>query len=108
MNPDIEVDEDTPEVIPEVQSFRPLRDMVLCEYLDEKNKMQGGLWIPPNKTLANQVFHNAKVIAAGPHCVEVGVGMVVRIGEHHGEYVKMNGKKHTILRERNISGIIEG
>ena len=107
--PNLEEDDIDPadrvEVIPELNNtFRPLRDMVLALYNDMKKK-QGDIYIPPTKKIANQVFHDAKVVACGVKCEHTKVGNTIRVGEHHGDFYNIAGKRHVLIREKDIVGI---
>lgn len=93
--------------VPEVTTFRPMRDMVLAEYVEEDlNRKVGSLFMPTSKKSANQLYVTAIVKAVGGKCEYVKAGATIMIGEHHGDYYKINNKRHVLIRERDISGIV--
>ena len=93
--------------VPETTMFRPLRDMVLARYIEEdQNRKVGELFMPQSKKSRDKLFVRAEVIAHGPKCDAAKIGTVIFVGEHHGDYYVINGKRCVLIRERDISGVV--
>ena len=92
--------------------FRPLHDRVLVESLDSEEKTSGGIIIPDT---AKEKPQEGKVIAVGPGSksedgkitpMDVKVGDHVLFGKWSGTEVKVDGKDYSIMKERDIMGVI--
>ena len=95
-------------------SFKPLYDRVLVKRVEEESRSAGGIIIPDS---AKEKPLRGKVLAAGQGKLQddgklrplaVKEGDVVLFGKSAGTEIKMNGEEHTILREDDILGIVEG
>ncbi len=95
-------------------SFKPLYDRVLVKRVEEESRSAGGIIIPDS---AKEKPLRGKVLAAGQGKLQddgklrplaVKEGDVVLFGKYAGTEIKMNGEEHTILREDDILGIVEG
>jgi len=95
-------------------NFKPLYDRVLVKRVEEESRSAGGIIIPDS---AKEKPLRGKVLAAGQGKLQddgklrplaVKEGDVVLFGKYAGTEIKMNGEEHTILREDDILGIVEG
>lgn len=101
--------------------IKPTKDRLLLLPLTPE-KMVGLLHIPENKSTRNKTFYQALVLAVGPassKSVEyeriAKVGDVVLLDEYGGDKVegelhdaKYEGKKLLLIRERDITGVLDG
>ena len=94
-------------------NFRPLYDRVLVKRVEAESKTPGGLIVPDS---AKEKPREAKVIAVGSgrsnadgstRAVSVNVGDVILFGKFTGDEIKLDGVEHTILREEDISAVVE-
>ena len=92
--------------------FRPLHDRVLIESLESEEKTAGGIIIPDT---AKEKPQEGKVIAVGPGAksedgktipMDVKVGDRVLIGKWSGTEVKVDGKEYSVMKERDIKGVV--
>ena len=92
--------------------FRPLHDRVLIESLESEEKTAGGIIIPDT---AKEKPQEGKVIAVGPGSktedgkivpMDVKVGDRVLFGKWSGTEVKIDGKEYSIMKERDIMGVV--
>ena len=94
--------------------FTPLYDRVLVKRVEEEARSAGGIIIPDS---AKEKPLRGKVLAAGKgkltddgklRILAVKEGDVVLFGKYAGTEIKIDGDEHTILREDDILGIVEG
>lgn len=90
-------------------TIRPLRDLLVIK--PEKDPgVIGLLYIPDMGTTSNKTGCVCKVVAAGPKVRNATVGsrvLVPAYGSHPaGDEVTVNGEVHTIIRERDLDGIL--
>jgi chaperonin GroES len=93
--------------------IKPLRDKILVEILEAEEKTKGGIILPDT---AKEEKSEGKVIAVGSGkkldngqtvAPEVKKGDRVIFGKYSGEEILIDGKKHKILKEDEISAVIE-
>ena len=93
--------------------IRPLYDRIVVKRIEEKEQMQGGLYIPDT---AKEKPQEGEILAVGPGKVmdngkrtslEVSVGQKVLFAKYAGSEVKLDGEEYLILRESDIMGIVE-
>ena len=89
--------------------IRPLRDLLVIRP-DKPPGIIGAIHIPDMGTTANKSPCVCTVIAAGPTTLMTKAGdkvMVPAYGSHPaGDEVTIGGILHTIIRERDIHGIV--
>jgi len=94
--------------------FRPLGDRVVVRRVKEEQKSAGGIIIPET---AQEKAQEGVVVAVGPGALndsgerippEVKAGDFVLFGKWSGTEVKIDGEELLIMKESDISGIIEG
>ena len=94
--------------------FTPLYDRVLVKRVEEEARSAGGIIIPDS---AKEKPLRGKVLAAGKgkltddgklRTLAVKEGDTVLFGKYAGTEIKIDGDEHTILREDDILGIVEG
>jgi chaperonin GroES len=94
--------------------FRPLGDRVVVRRVKEEEKTAGGIIIPET---AQEKPQEGVIVAVGPGALnesgkrippEVKESDFVLFGKWTGTEVKINGEELLIMRESDISGIIEG
>ena len=92
--------------------IRPLYDRIVVKRIEEKENMQGGLYIPD---CAKEKPQEAKVVAIGTGKIddegkkkpfEVKVGDKVLISKYGGTEIKIDGTTFQVLREDDILGIL--
>lgn len=90
--------------------IRPLRDVLVLEPLAEPG-MVGLIHIPDFKKQANKTGGYCRVVAAGPACVLAKAGDKVHVDAYGTAYAGdpfvHEGKKLTIIRERDVNGVVE-
>jgi chaperonin GroES len=94
--------------------FRPLGDRVVVRRVKDEEKTAGGIIIPET---AQEKPQEGEIIAVGPGALddngkrvppEVKTGDFVLFGKWSGTEVKIDGEELLIMKESDISGIIEG
>ena len=94
--------------------FRPLGDRVVVRRVKEEEKTAGGIIIPET---AQEKPQEGVIVAVGPGALddngkrvlpEVKPGDFVLFGKWTGTEVKIDSEELLIMRESDISGIIEG
>ena len=92
---------------------RPLGDKVLVEVLEAEEKTKGGIILPDT---AKEEKTEGKVVAVGGgkvlesgkvQPVEVKRGERVIFGKYAGDEILIDGKKHKILKEREILAVFD-
>ncbi len=96
------------------KNIRPTDDRVLIKALEAEEKTTGGILLPDT---AKEKPQQGKVVAVGPGKLldsgerapmTVKVGNTVIYGKYAGTEIKLEGEEHTIMRESEILGILEG
>lgn len=90
--------------------IRPLRDVLVLEPL-QKPGMIGLIHIPDFEKQANKTGGYCKVLAAGPLCVLARPGDTVHVDAYGTAYAgdpfEDDGKKVTLIRERDVNGVLQ-
>jgi len=95
-------------------NIRPLYDRVVVKRLEEKENMQGGLYIPDS---AKEKPQEGEVVAVGKGkrledgkvvALDVKAGDRILFGKYSGNEIKIDGEEYIIMREDEILGILEG
>ncbi|WP_069470256.1 co-chaperone GroES [Candidatus Marithrix sp. Canyon 246] len=93
--------------------IRPLHDRVIVKRLDEEKVSAGGIVIPDSAT---EKPVRGKILAVGKGKImdngdvrplDVQVGDTVLFGKYAGTEVKVDGEELLVMREEDITGIIE-
>src|SRR6478672_11496590 len=93
--------------------IRPLHDRIVVKRLEEKESMQGGLYIPDSakeKPQEGQVMAvgNGKKTEEGKVLpLDVKVGDRILFGKYSGSDIKLDGEEYLIMREDEVLGILE-
>jgi chaperonin GroES len=93
--------------------IRPLYDRIVVKRIEEKEQMQGGLYIPDTakeKPQEGEVFavgkgkrlEDGKVVP-----LDVQVGDRILFGKYSGSDIKIDGEEYLIMREDEILGILD-
>jgi len=92
--------------------IRPLYDRIVVKRIEDKETMQGGLYIPDS---AKEKPQEGKVVAVGDGKVlengtkvkpGVKAGDKILFGKYSGTEIKIDGEEHLILREDDVLGIV--
>src|SRR5262245_45148140 len=94
-------------------NIRPLYDRIVVKRVEQKEQMQGGLYIhdaAKEKTKEDEVvavgqgkrLEDGKVVP-----LDVQVGDRVLFGKYSGSDIKLDGEELLIMREDEILGILE-
>jgi chaperonin GroES len=92
--------------------FRPLRDKILVQRLDQEEKTTGGIIIPDT---AKEKPIQGKVLAVGDGArdekgnvvpMDVKVSDTVLFAKWGGTEVKFDGQEYLILKESDVLGIV--
>jgi chaperonin GroES len=95
-------------------NIRPLYDRIVVKRLEEKETMQGGLYIPDS---AKEKPQEGEVVAVGKGkrledgklvALDVKPGDRILFGKYSGSDIKLNGEEYLIMREDEVLGIMEG
>lgn len=95
-------------------TIRPLDDRVLVRPDEAEERTEGGIYLPDQ---AKEKPVRGKVVAVGigkllddgkRHPMSLKVGDRVVYGKYSGSEVKIDGVEHTILREMDVLGVLEG
>src|SRR5256885_13797896 len=93
--------------------IRPLYDRVVVKRLEEKETMQGGLYIPDS---AKEKPQEGEVVATGKGKrledgklvpLDVQPGDRILFGKYSGNDIKLDGEEYLIMREDEILGILD-
>jgi len=93
--------------------FRPLHDRVVVTRIDAESKTAGGIIIPDT---AKEKPTEGEVIAVGPGGrdengklipIDLKEGDRVLFGKWSGTEVKIDGAEYLIMKESDITGVIE-
>ncbi len=93
--------------------IRPLYDRVVVKRIEDKETMQGGLYIPDS---AKEKPQEGEVAAIGKGKrlddgklvpLDVQVGDRILFGKYSGSDIKLDGEEYLIMREDEILGILD-
>ena len=85
-------------------SFEPLNDRVLIEPGKAEEKTAGGIYIPDT---AKEKSQEGTVIAVGPEAKGLKKGDKVIFESFAASEITLQGKKHVILKAKDVLGIIK-
>jgi chaperonin GroES len=94
-------------------NIRPLHDRVIVRRMEEEKKSPGGIVIPDSaaeKPVEGEVVAvgRGKLSEAGDlRPLDVKVGDRILFGKYSGTEVKVNGEELLVMREDDITGVIE-
>ncbi len=95
-----------------MNKFRPLKDKILVQRLDQEEKTSGGIIIPDT---AKEKPIQGKVLSVGDGArdekgsvipMDVKVGDTVLFAKWGGTEVKFDGQEYLILKESDVLGIV--
>ena len=95
-------------------NIRPLYDRIVVKRLEEKESMQGGLYIPDS---AKEKPQEGEVVAVGKGkrledgkviALDVKPGDRILFGKYSGSDIKLDGEEYLIMREDEVLGVLEG
>ena len=95
-------------------NITPLDDRILVKPLDAEETTAGGIVIPDTAQEKPQrgtivAVGNGRLLDGGSRVApSVKAGETVLFGKYAGSEVKVDGVEHTIMRESEILGVIEG
>ena len=93
--------------------IRPLYDRIVVKRIEEKEQMQGGLYIPDS---AKEKPQEGEVVSVGKGkrmedgklvALDVSVGDRILFGKYSGSDIKIDGEEYLIMREDEVLGILE-
>ena len=93
--------------------IRPLYDRIVVKRLEEKEQMQGGLYIPDT---AKEKPQEGEVVAVGKGKrledgkvipLDVQVGDRILFGKYSGSDIKLEAEELLIMREDEVLGILD-
>src|SRR5213595_3707460 len=94
--------------------IRPLYDRIVVKRVEEKEQMQGGLYIPDT---AKEKPQEGEVVAVGKGKrlengkiipLDVQVGDKILFGKYSGSEIKLDGDEYMIMREDEVLGVLNG
>src|SRR5580692_8351656 len=94
--------------------IRPLYDRIVVKRVEEKETMQGGLYIPDS---AKEKPQEGEVVAVGQGkrlengktvALDVKAGDRILFGKYSGNEIKLDGQELLIMREDEVLGVLEG
>ena len=94
-------------------NIRPLYDRVVVKRVEEKEAMQGGLYIPdsakekPQEGEIAAIGHGKRLDDGKVIPLEVKVGDRILFGKYSGSDIKIDGTEYMIMREDEILGILD-
>ena len=94
--------------------IRPLHDRILVKRMEEERTSPGGIVIPDTATekpVKGKVIAvgNGKILESGEiRPLDVKVGDKVLFGKYSGTEVKVDGEELLVMREDDITAVIEG
>jgi len=95
-------------------NIRPLYDRIVVKRVEEKETMQGGLYIPDS---AKEKPQEGEVVSVGKGKrledgkvipLDVKAGDRILFGKYSGNDIKIDGQEYLIMREDEVLGILEG
>jgi len=93
--------------------IRPLYDRIVVKRIEQKEQMQGGLYIPDT---AKEKPQEGEVVAVGKGKrlengnlvpLDVQAGDRILFGKYSGSDIKLDGEEYLIMREDEVLGILE-
>jgi chaperonin GroES len=93
--------------------IRPLYDRIVVKRVEEKEQMQGGLYIPDS---AKEKPQEGEVVAVGKGKrlengttvpLDVQAGDHILFGKYSGNDIKLDGEEYLIMREDEVLGILD-
>ena len=93
--------------------IRPLYDRIVVKRIEEKEQMQGGLYIPDT---AKEKPQEGEVVAVGKGkrledgkvvVLDVQVGDRILFGKYSGSDIKLDGEEYLIMRDDEVLGILD-
>jgi chaperonin GroES len=93
--------------------IRPLYDRIVVKRVEEKEQMQGGLYIPDS---AKEKPQEGEVVAVGKGkrlengttvALDVQAGDRILFGKYSGNEIKLDGIAYIIMREDDVLGILD-
>jgi chaperonin GroES len=93
--------------------IRPLYDRIVVKRVEDKEVMQGGLYIPDS---AKEKPQEGEVAAVGKGKrlddgklipLDVQVGDHILFGKYSGSDIKLDGEEYLIMREDEVLGILD-
>ena len=94
-------------------NIRPLYDRVVVKRVEEKEAMQGGLYIldsakeKPQEGEIAAIGHGKRLEDGKVVPLEVKVGDRILFGKYSGSDIKIDGVEYMIMREDEILGILD-
>jgi chaperonin GroES len=94
-------------------NIRPLYDRIVVRRIEEKENMQGGLYIPDS---AKEKPQEGEVVAVGQGkrldsgkvaALDVKAGDRILFGKYSGSEIKIDGQEYLIMREDEVLGVID-
>ncbi len=94
-------------------NIRPLYDRIVVKRIEQKENMQGGLYIPDS---AKEKPQEGEVVAVGKGKrlddgkvvpLDLKPGDRILFGKYSGSDIKMDGEEYLIMREDEVLGILE-
>src|SRR3981189_2726258 len=94
--------------------IRPLYDRIVVKRVEEKEQMQGGLYIPDS---AKEKPQEGEVIAVGQGkrlengktvALDVKAGDRILFGKYSGSEIRLDGQVYLIMREDEVLGVLDG
>src|SRR5438445_9638741 len=94
--------------------IRPLYDRIVVNRIEQKETMQGGLYIPDS---AKEKPQEGEVVAVGKGkrledgkviALDVQVGDRILFGKYSGSDIKLDGDEYLIMREDEVLGVLNG
>ncbi len=95
-------------------NIRPLHDRVVIRRLEEERTSSGGIVIPDSATekpIQGEVLAvgKGKILDSGEsRPLDVKVGDRVLFGKYAGTEIKIEGEDLLVMREEDITGVVEG
>ncbi|MDP8981821.1 MAG: co-chaperone GroES [Acidobacteriota bacterium] len=96
-------------------NIRPLYDRIVVKRIEnEKDNMQGGLYIPDS---AKEKPQEGEVIAVGQGkrlengktvALDVKAGDRILFGKYSGSEIRLDGNEYLIMREDEVLGVLDG
>lgn len=93
--------------------IRPLYDRIVVKRIEQKEQMQGGLYIPDT---AKEKPQEGEVVAVGKGKrledgkvipLDVQAGDRILFGKYSGSDIKLDNEEYLIMREDEVLGILE-
>ena len=94
--------------------IRPLHDRVIVKRMEEERTSPGGIVIPDSATekpIKGEILAvgKGKILENGQvRALDVKVGDKVLFGKYSGTEVKVDGEELLVMREEDITAVIEG